>query len=72
MYTEGVSAVSILKRLQIYIWIVTPPPKKIMFLLFQRMVEHKGKCYVPDSCPCMWKDWEYMSGEVIATPCYTW
>ncbi|XP_032077067.1 otogelin-like protein [Thamnophis elegans] len=35
------------------------------------MAEHKGKCYVPDSCPCMWKDWEYMSGEVIATPCYT-
>uniref|UniRef100_A0A670YLF4 Otogelin like n=1 Tax=Pseudonaja textilis TaxID=8673 RepID=A0A670YLF4_PSETE len=35
------------------------------------MADHKGKCYVPDSCPCMWKDWEYMSGEVIATPCYT-
>ncbi|XP_061495635.1 otogelin-like protein [Rhineura floridana] len=35
------------------------------------MAEHKGKCYVPDSCPCTWKDWEYMSGEVIATPCYT-
>ncbi|KAG8137920.1 hypothetical protein E2320_003864 [Naja naja] len=25
------------------------------------MADHKGKCYVPDSCPCMWKDWEYMS-----------
>ncbi|KAL7982573.1 hypothetical protein Chor_010171, partial [Crotalus horridus] len=25
------------------------------------MAEHKGKCYVPDSCPCMWKDWEYIS-----------
>ncbi|XP_054843735.1 otogelin-like protein [Eublepharis macularius] len=35
------------------------------------MAEHKGKCYVPDSCPCTWKDWEYMSGEMIATPCYT-
>ncbi|XP_062991057.1 otogelin-like protein [Elgaria multicarinata webbii] len=35
------------------------------------MAEHKGKCYVPDSCPCTWKDWEYMSGDVIATPCYT-
>ncbi|XP_042323917.1 LOW QUALITY PROTEIN: otogelin-like protein [Sceloporus undulatus] len=35
------------------------------------MAEHKGKCYVPDSCPCTWKDWEYMSGETIATPCYT-
>ncbi|KAH0616709.1 hypothetical protein JD844_028040 [Phrynosoma platyrhinos] len=35
------------------------------------MAEHKGKCYVPDSCPCTWKDWEYVSGEVIATPCYT-
>ncbi|XP_074812278.1 otogelin-like protein [Natator depressus] len=35
------------------------------------MAEHKGKCYVPDSCPCTWKDWEYLSGEVIATPCYT-
>uniref|UniRef100_A0A8C8VMY6 Otogelin like n=1 Tax=Pelusios castaneus TaxID=367368 RepID=A0A8C8VMY6_9SAUR len=35
------------------------------------MAEHKGKCYVPDSCPCTWKDWEYMSGEVIATPCYS-
>ncbi|XP_039218871.1 otogelin-like protein [Crotalus tigris] len=35
------------------------------------MAEHKGKCYVPDSCPCMWKDWEYISGEVIATSCYT-
>uniref|UniRef100_A0A670JY36 Otogelin like n=1 Tax=Podarcis muralis TaxID=64176 RepID=A0A670JY36_PODMU len=34
------------------------------------MAEHKGKCYVPDSCPCTWKDWEYLSGEVIATPCY--
>ncbi|KAJ7329862.1 hypothetical protein JRQ81_016036, partial [Phrynocephalus forsythii] len=35
------------------------------------MAEHKGKCYVPDSCPCVWKDWEYIPGEVIATPCYT-
>nr|XP_033808517.1 otogelin-like protein isoform X3 [Geotrypetes seraphini] len=35
------------------------------------MAEHKGKCYVPDSCPCTWKDWEYVSGEVISTPCYT-
>ncbi|XP_063303217.1 otogelin-like protein [Pelobates fuscus] len=35
------------------------------------MAEHKGKCYVPDSCPCTWKDWEYLSGEVISTPCYT-
>uniref|UniRef100_A0A8C3RTT7 Otogelin like n=1 Tax=Chelydra serpentina TaxID=8475 RepID=A0A8C3RTT7_CHESE len=35
------------------------------------MAAHKGKCYVPDSCPCTWKDWEYLSGEVIATPCYT-
>uniref|UniRef100_A0ABM5GFJ0 Otogelin-like protein isoform X4 n=1 Tax=Pogona vitticeps TaxID=103695 RepID=A0ABM5GFJ0_9SAUR len=35
------------------------------------MAEHKGKCYMPDSCPCVWKDWEYMSGEVISTPCYT-
>uniref|UniRef100_A0A8C4W6F5 Otogelin like n=1 Tax=Gopherus evgoodei TaxID=1825980 RepID=A0A8C4W6F5_9SAUR len=35
------------------------------------MAEHKGKCYIPDSCPCTWKDWEYLSGEVIATPCYT-
>uniref|UniRef100_A0A674K350 Otogelin like n=1 Tax=Terrapene triunguis TaxID=2587831 RepID=A0A674K350_9SAUR len=35
------------------------------------MAEHKGNCYVPDSCPCTWKDWEYLSGEVIATPCYT-
>ncbi|KAF3825973.1 hypothetical protein GH733_006087 [Mirounga leonina] len=38
---------------------------------FGRMAEHKGKCYVPESCPCIWKDWEYLSGEVIATPCYT-
>ncbi|XP_075062082.1 otogelin-like protein [Mixophyes fleayi] len=35
------------------------------------MAEHKGKCYVPDSCPCTWKDWEYLTGEVISTPCYT-
>uniref|UniRef100_F7BDM2 Otogelin-like 2 n=1 Tax=Xenopus tropicalis TaxID=8364 RepID=F7BDM2_XENTR len=35
------------------------------------MAEHKGKCYVPDSCPCTWKDREYLSGEVISTPCYT-
>uniref|UniRef100_A0A8D2LLW1 Otogelin like n=1 Tax=Varanus komodoensis TaxID=61221 RepID=A0A8D2LLW1_VARKO len=35
------------------------------------MAEHKGKCYVPDSCPCTWKDWEYMSGDMITTPCYT-
>ncbi|XP_044133164.1 LOW QUALITY PROTEIN: otogelin-like protein [Bufo gargarizans] len=35
------------------------------------MAEYKGKCYVPDSCPCTWKDWEYLSGEVISTPCYT-
>ncbi|TKC43524.1 hypothetical protein EI555_011021, partial [Monodon monoceros] len=27
------------------------------------MAEHKGKCYVPESCPCIWKDWEYLSGE---------
>ena len=39
---------------------------------FGRLAEHKGKCYVPESCPCIWKDWEYLSGEVIATPCYTW
>ncbi|NXX87877.1 OTOGL protein, partial [Centropus bengalensis] len=35
------------------------------------MAEHKGKCYIPDSCPCTWKDREFLSGEVIATPCYT-
>ncbi|XP_029452978.1 otogelin-like protein [Rhinatrema bivittatum] len=35
------------------------------------MAEHKGKCYIPDSCPCTWKDWEYLSGEVVSTPCYT-
>ncbi|NXL71128.1 OTOGL protein, partial [Leptocoma aspasia] len=35
------------------------------------MAEHRGKCYIPDSCPCTWKDREFMSGEVIATPCYT-
>ncbi|NXP92968.1 OTOGL protein, partial [Passerina amoena] len=35
------------------------------------MAEHRGKCYIPDSCPCTWKDREFLSGEVIATPCYT-
>ncbi|NWU28455.1 OTOGL protein, partial [Dyaphorophyia castanea] len=35
------------------------------------MAEHRGKCYVPESCPCTWKDREFLSGEVIATPCYT-
>ncbi|XP_054029763.1 otogelin-like protein [Dryobates pubescens] len=35
------------------------------------MAEHRGKCYVPDSCPCTWKDREFLSGEVIATSCYT-
>ncbi|NXN98019.1 OTOGL protein, partial [Rhinopomastus cyanomelas] len=34
------------------------------------MAEHKGKCYIPDSCPCTWKDREFRSGELIATPCY--
>ncbi|XP_030305381.1 otogelin-like protein [Calypte anna] len=35
------------------------------------LAEHRGKCYIPDSCPCTWKDREFLSGEVIATPCYT-
>eukprot|EP00076_Gallus_gallus_P018585 XP_015138776.1 otogelin-like protein isoform X1 [Gallus gallus] len=35
------------------------------------MAEHRGKCYIPDSCPCTWKDREFLSGEVISTPCYT-
>ncbi|NXG94808.1 OTOGL protein, partial [Stercorarius parasiticus] len=35
------------------------------------MAEHRGKCYIPDSCPCTWKDREFLSGEIIATPCYT-
>ncbi|XP_075360379.1 otogelin-like protein [Mycteria americana] len=35
------------------------------------MAEHRGKCYIPDSCPCTWKDREFLSGEVITTPCYT-
>ncbi|XP_017599443.1 PREDICTED: otogelin-like protein isoform X1 [Corvus brachyrhynchos] len=35
------------------------------------MAEHRGKCYIPESCPCTWKDREFLSGEVIATPCYT-
>ncbi|NXN87359.1 OTOGL protein, partial [Bombycilla garrulus] len=35
------------------------------------MAEHRGKCYIPDSCPCTWKDREFLSGEVVATPCYT-
>ncbi|NWZ45301.1 OTOGL protein, partial [Brachypodius atriceps] len=35
------------------------------------MAEHRGKCYIPDSCPCTWKDREFLSGEVIATPCYS-
>ncbi|PKK21249.1 otogelin-like [Columba livia] len=35
------------------------------------MAEHRGRCYIPDSCPCTWKDREFLSGEVIATPCYT-
>ncbi|XP_054044370.1 otogelin-like protein [Rissa tridactyla] len=35
------------------------------------MAEHRGKCYIPDSCPCTWKDREFLSGEMIATPCYT-
>ncbi|KAM6384723.1 LOW QUALITY PROTEIN: otogelin-like protein [Alca torda] len=34
------------------------------------MAEHRGKCYIPDSCPCTWKDREFLSGDV-ATPCYT-
>lgn len=52
----------------IYLWIYT----FILILLFWRMAEHRGKCYIPDSCPCTWKDREFLSGEVIATPCYTW
>lgn len=44
----------------------------LIILLFWRMAEHRGKCYIPDSCPCTWKDREFLSGEMIATPCYTW
>ncbi|XP_078505406.1 otogelin-like protein [Lissotriton helveticus] len=50
---------------------VPPPPCASGCVCPPGMAEHKGKCYVPDSCPCTWKDWEYLSGEVISTPCYT-
>ncbi|KAJ1161964.1 hypothetical protein NDU88_002444 [Pleurodeles waltl] len=50
---------------------VPPPPCSSGCVCPPGMAEHKGKCYVPDSCPCTWKDWEYLSGEVISTPCYT-
>uniref|UniRef100_A0A7M4E6M8 Otogelin like n=1 Tax=Crocodylus porosus TaxID=8502 RepID=A0A7M4E6M8_CROPO len=50
---------------------VPPPPCASGCICPPGMAEHKGKCYVPDSCPCTWKDREYLSGEVIATPCYT-
>lgn len=53
----------------IYLWIYA---FILIILLFWRMAEHRGKCYIPDSCPCTWKDREFLSGEVIATPCYTW
>lgn len=56
---------SMLIYLRIYFFI-------LIIFLFQRMAEHRGKCYIPDSCPCTWKDREFLSGEVIATPCYTW
>ncbi|XP_073507696.1 otogelin-like protein [Phyllobates terribilis] len=50
---------------------IPTPPCTSGCICPQGMAEHKGKCYVPDSCPCTWKDWEYLSGEVISTPCYT-
>ncbi|XP_074859807.1 otogelin-like protein [Carettochelys insculpta] len=50
---------------------VPSPPCASGCLCPPGMAEHKGKCYVPESCPCTWKDWEYLSGEVISTPCYT-
>lgn len=53
----------------IYLWIYT---FILIIPLFWRMAEHRGRCYIPDSCPCTWKDREFLSGEVIATPCYTW
>lgn len=53
----------------IFLWIYS---FILIILLFWRMAEHRGKCYIPESCPCTWKDREFLSGEVIATPCYTW
>ncbi|KAM7128570.1 LOW QUALITY PROTEIN: otogelin-like protein [Ciconia maguari] len=50
---------------------VPSPPCASGCICPPRMAEHRGKCYIPDSCPCTWKDREFLSGEVIATPCYT-
>ncbi|XP_069620534.1 otogelin-like protein [Ranitomeya imitator] len=69
--SAGVSCEVTCANLAMNFTCIPTPPCTSGCICPQGMAEHKGKCYVPDSCPCTWKDWEYLSGEVISTPCYT-
>ncbi|XP_043944002.1 otogelin-like protein [Protopterus annectens] len=31
---------------------------------------HNDKCYIFDSCPCVWKGFEYSPSEIVSTSCY--
>ncbi|XP_053740656.1 otogelin-like protein isoform X3 [Synchiropus splendidus] len=34
------------------------------------LVQHQGKCYYPENCPCAWLGLEYLPGEIVETSCY--
>uniref|UniRef100_A0A674BVF8 Otogelin like n=1 Tax=Salmo trutta TaxID=8032 RepID=A0A674BVF8_SALTR len=36
----------------------------------QGLVLHRGECYYPENCPCVWLGLEYLPGETVDTPCY--
>ncbi|KAJ8245393.1 hypothetical protein GJAV_G00270270 [Gymnothorax javanicus] len=36
------------------------------------LVRHDGECYFPENCPCAWLGLDYLPGETVATPCYSW
>ncbi|XP_077424251.1 otogelin-like protein isoform X1 [Vanacampus margaritifer] len=34
------------------------------------LVLHRGECYFPENCPCVWLGLEYLPGETVETSCY--
>uniref|UniRef100_A0A3Q2Z3M8 Otogelin like n=1 Tax=Hippocampus comes TaxID=109280 RepID=A0A3Q2Z3M8_HIPCM len=34
------------------------------------LVLHRGECYYPENCPCVWLGLEYLPGETVETSCY--
>ncbi|XP_061898588.1 otogelin-like protein isoform X4 [Entelurus aequoreus] len=34
------------------------------------LVLHRGECYYPENCPCVWLGLEYLPAETVQTPCY--